>query len=946
MDPQHPSSTEPAPASTRPLPAVLVVDDNPINCRLLTAQLQAEGHRVLTAADGLQALAILERGGVDAIISDILMPNMDGYRLCYEIRRSTQWRHLPFIFHSATYTSPGDAALARQVGGDEFLIKPAATADLLDALRKHWPGKRAQAALPSSLDQDLETMQQYSQRLVAKLEEKNAELEERSEALRQSEARLRDLFDNAHDLIVIISPDGRLLYFNPAWQRTLGYSQAELQQVTIFDLVHPDCFDHCQTAFHQVSKEGQSLFVDATLIGKGGHRITVEGNCNPSLHEGKLVSVRAIFRDVTERKQAEALVKGQNLVLEKIAIGAPLQETLDELLRFIEALSPDMICSILLLEPDGVHVRHGAGPSLPEAFKRAIDGEAIGPSAGSCGTAAYRREPVYVGDIATDPLWTNYREGALACGLRACWSTPIFDDQRRVVGTFAIYYRQPGLPKPEHRRLIDVATSMASIAVARELRERELRDREARFRGVFESPMVGTLFWDASGQITGANEAFLDLLGYSKEELAGGKLNWVALTPPEYREADRRALLELTATGRCTPFEKEYIRKDGRRVPIILGGATLKGLPDGGVAFVLDITERKRAEQERRDIFERVSDAFVALDKNWRYTYVNDKAAQLFGRQPQDLIGKNIWTEFPEGVGQPFHLAYERAMREQVYVQIEEYYPPYDRWFENRIYPSPEGLSIFFTDITARKLAENQLRVAGEQLRALVARIHRAQEEERTRVSREIHDELGQLLTGLKMDLRWLERKLSESEPFSIAINPLLERVLAASELTDTSIATVQKIAAELRPGALDKLGLAAALQQEGRRFEERTGIRCTVVAPEKTPSLTKTAVTELFYICREALTNVARHAHASQVMIRLELRSNHWRVEIADDGLGLPEERLHEARSLGLIGMRERASLCAGTVQFERNQPCGTSVVVMVPMAANQENCETESPV
>jgi PAS domain S-box-containing protein len=129
--------------------------------------------------------------------------------------------------------------------------------------------------------------------------------------------------------------------------------------------------------------------------------------------------------------------------------------------------------------------------------------------------------------------------------------------------------------------------------------------------------------------------------------------------------------------------------------------------------LALDVTER-------RQIFERVSDAFVALDTNWCYTFVNAKAAKIFGRRHEDLIGKHIWTEFPAGIGQKFHKAYERAMAEQQPVFLEEYYPPYDRWFENRIYPSPEGLKIYFTDITERKRAEMLLREQEQQLRLFV----------------------------------------------------------------------------------------------------------------------------------------------------------------------------------------------------------------------------------
>jgi GAF domain-containing protein len=154
-----------------------------------------------------------------------------------------------------------------------------------------------------------------------------------------------------------------------------------------------------------------------------------------------------------------------------IAQGRPLDETLLSLVNLIEAQAPGIYCSVLLLDPDGVHLRHGAAPSLPRDFRLAIDGEAIGPQAGSCGTAAFRRESVFVEDIATDPLWMDYRELALRHGLRACWSTPIFDSQRRVLGTFAIYYRQSGLPTPQHLRLIDITTHVASIGISRRRRE-------------------------------------------------------------------------------------------------------------------------------------------------------------------------------------------------------------------------------------------------------------------------------------------------------------------------------------------------------------------------------------------------------------------------------------------------------------------------------------------
>src|SRR5208283_1235625 len=124
-----------------------------------------------------------------------------------------------------------------------------------------------------------------------------------------------------------------------------------------------------------------------------------------------------------------------------------------------------LFCSILLLDADGTHLRHMAAPRLPEAYTKAIDGEPIGPSAGSCGTAVFRRQPVFVQDIATDPLWENYKVLALAHGLRACWSKPIFDAQQNILGTFAVYRRQVGLPTAHDLGLIDLATHTAAIAI-------------------------------------------------------------------------------------------------------------------------------------------------------------------------------------------------------------------------------------------------------------------------------------------------------------------------------------------------------------------------------------------------------------------------------------------------------------------------------------------------
>ena len=172
----------------------------------------------------------------------------------------------------------------------------------------------------------------------------------------------------------------------------------------------------------------------------------------------------------------------QGLIMEMIAANAPLSEILSTLVLLIEAQSPEMLCSVLLLSDDGNHIRHGAAPSLPENYVRAIDGSPIGPKHGSCGTAMFRGKPVVVSDIFTDPLWEEYRGFASAIGVAACWSTPIMSSKGKVLGSFAMYYREPRTPTGAETRLTNVATHLAGQAIEHHLSRERPASRETPVR--------------------------------------------------------------------------------------------------------------------------------------------------------------------------------------------------------------------------------------------------------------------------------------------------------------------------------------------------------------------------------------------------------------------------------------------------------------------------------
>ncbi|HUW76436.1 MAG TPA: EAL domain-containing protein [Gallionella sp.] len=313
-----------------------------------------------------------------------------------------------------------------------------------------------------------------------------------------------------------------------------------------------------------------------------------------------------ISQNTTERKHAETLLGGQNQVLEMIATGKSLPGSLTELIRLIEAQLPGMLGSILLLDEDGVHVRHGAAPSLPAEFIAAVDGQPIGPIAGSCGTAAYRKEAVYVEDIATDPLWESYKAEALQHGFRASWSTPIFDAQGQMLGTFAMYYRQTGLPKVEHLQLIDIATHIAAIAISHHRKDEALHESEARYSQLFEYAPDGIAISDLEGDYHDANASMCKMLGYTRDEML--ELNAADIVVPTEIQHIEPAIDAIEAG---TDYQREWQlrRKDGS---VFAAEVKATMMPDGKVLGVIsDITERKTAEAK----VQRLTQLYAALSQ-------------------------------------------------------------------------------------------------------------------------------------------------------------------------------------------------------------------------------------------------------------------------------------------------------------------------------------------
>ena len=312
---------------------------------------------------------------------------------------------------------------------------------------------------------------------------------------------LHSILSDMGDAVIVADKDENFLVFNPAAERMFGAGATKTNAsewshrygLYLPDKVTP--FPHEQLplirSIHGEEVNNVEVFVRHE---KAPHGIWTRITGRPLRDSnGELLGGVIVCRDITEVKEEEVFRAGQSRVLEMIAADAPLAEVLTRHVILMEGQAEGLRCSILLLNRDGKHVRHGAAPNLPEAYVKAVDGSPIGPRNGSCGTAMYTRKPVVVTNVMTDPLWTDYRELAQICGLRACWSTPIVSWQGDVLGSFAMYRQETRGPQPEETRLTEIATHIAGIAIDRQRQQEVLRERDARINLAAESADLA--FW-------------------------------------------------------------------------------------------------------------------------------------------------------------------------------------------------------------------------------------------------------------------------------------------------------------------------------------------------------------------------------------------------------------------------------------------------------------------
>ena len=511
----------------------------------------------------------------------------------------------------------------------------------------------------------------------------------------------------------------------------------------------------------------------------------------------------------------------------------------------------------------------------------------------------------------------------------------------------------PGAPVPWIIEIAAVRRLLDEAAQRRETAEATLIVSEQRFRRLFyEAPLPQALI-AKDGTVVGLNARFVQVFGYSLEDLPTLDEWWLHAYPdPTVRASVREAWNAAVAHAGATapsiePLERRVSCKNGDVRTMVVSGI---GIGNDFLSTFFDVTERKREEEVRQllaAIVESSDDAIVSSTVDGVITSWNRGAERTFGFSSDETIGKSVREVIRPEDDEPIRVQERRIFHarqgtgrtgaEEV-VRLHKDGHSITLSVVTGVIRDASGavsaLAAIMRDITIAKRRDVELQtLVAEQatreglMRDLTARLRTLREEECTRISREVHDGLGQLLTCLKMDLRWMSRRLAGGA----AAADLSAKLAETEDLVDQTVASVQRIAVELRPSVLDALGLPAAIRDEVRRFEARTGV-ATVVETNTAVSPGTAVATALFRILQELLTNTARHAQASSLIVTLADDQDAWTLLVRDDGVGIPAEMANSATTLGLLGMTERAGAIGGAFSVQRHPDGGTLAIVRIP--------------
>jgi PAS domain S-box-containing protein len=735
---------------------------------------------------------------------------------------------------------------------------------------------------------------------------------EKAEQARIHEEETRQLIMNsALDAIICINAAGAITLWNPQAEKTFGWSEEEIKGRLLSETIIPEQYreQHERGMKHYLeSGEGPVLsrMIEITALDRHGREFPIELSIVPMKQEGQQ-SFCAFIRDITERKESEKLIldseqRYRNLFERNLA-GVYQTNNMGTILK----------CNTALAKMFG----YDSPAELQQ--KNAYD--------------------FYSEDMSRNEFLNAIRE-----------QTMMYDHK-------SIFKKRDGtlLHAIENVSVVkDYITGeevfegvMMDITEREKVQKQIIKEKELADSIINSLPGIFYLF-TKEGKYLRWNKNLETVSGYSGEEVS--RMHPLNFFDPADHALIAGKIANVFVAGK-DEVEADLVLKDKQKIPYYFNGQAIEYEGQECVMGVgLDFSEREKgskalreSEERYRSLVENATEALVVYDvEKQLFVSVSESASALFKMPKEALLKIGPLTVSPKY--QPDGRLSSEAAGEYIKKAIKGEKPSFE-WMHCDKDGNPIACEIWLVhlpseskmlirasiiDITERKKAKELLQKSYEDIRQLASNLQSIREDERTNISREIHDELGQQLTGLKMDLHWLARKINSTD------NEVSNKMKESIELINATIASVRKISTDLRPSILDDLGLIAALEWQGEEFKKRSGTDVEFINQIGDIELPPQAVTAIFRIYQELLTNIARHANATIVTTTLEKNGNNLYFSITDNGSGFNLETISKKRTLGLLGIKERTLLLDGTYEFKSTPGKGTETIITIPLIQN----------
>lgn len=736
------------------------------------------------------------------------------------------------------------------------------------------------------------------------LNKRDLQKRQTEDALRDSEQHIQAIFHNAPDAVIVMDSNGIVTKWNPESEKLFGWKEMEVKGRLLSDLIIPGHFRASHNkGLQRFLSTGQTSILGKTIdvwaIRKDLSKVDISLRISPLSIDQKQFFV-GFIRDITERKLIEDKLKTFNEELSR-----QVEEKTGELTEIFERITDGFIALDKDFRYTYVNKKAGEltqrdpasliGKKIWDEFPMVVDS----PTHHAFHKAMEQQEFVSSTDYyAPFDLWQSNYIYPSANGL-------------------SIFIRD----------ISEQKKAETEISKARDLADKLIDS----LPGVF-------YFFDAAGKFIRWNREFEQVTGYSPDEIAG-------MHPIDFFAGDEKIYIAERIEGvfiqGVNDAEASFLTKSGERIPYYFKAVLInfEGKPcllGNGI----DIIERKKAElelaaseQKYKLLFESNPLPMWMLSlPQYTVSDVNNAALLQYGYTREEFLGLTVYDFRPKEELDKFKAATNTSFRgihhagiwrhkkkngTIIYVDIVTY---------DINYKGQQTRLVLANDITEKHIAEEKLKESYDAIRKLTGHLQNVREEERLHISREIHDELGQLLTVLKMDISWLNKKIEPDNTIA------KEKITEVLDVIDTTVKTVRRIASELRPSLLDDLGLPAAMEWHMEEFERRSGISKELYIPETEIRLPNTLKIGIFRIFQESLTNVARHSEATRVAVSLVEKEKQLILTITDNGKGFEEKRGIK-KTLGLLGMKERSQMMGGQYSIAGIEGKGTTVTVIVPL-------------